>query len=337
MVHGNEKWDGSIMKSGISKLCLIGLSVLLSAFIFIQIFAFLAVCITDKANEYYMPKFLSEEKGYSSPWYDNGLHIVDEGFIDQIKEMKDNQNRVIVLGSSLSRISFQESLEDLADDYKVFFCVCGNGCYRSDRVFLNILDTEKLIDKNSIVKYEMSFSTFRYTELTIAESSIDKWGKYIVKDDLSVKKCPTIYEPFTEINKSLIKIQNIGELFFTENNFCNNYFDYEAVAASCKMTDEMKADVFNDIERINDKAICLVELSPTPEGLKETEYGKQLSSFIDIELIPYMNKNNIPYVDYRNCFADEQFADGVHLSYNAGVEYTKMLNNDINMIIRKDE
>lgn len=321
------------MKKGKISYCIVGIIILFVAVVFIRLAAVISVAITNKANEKYMPMYINEERGYSSPWYKNGLHIVDEGFIDEIAKLKRTDKAVVALGSSMSRIPFNEDNAALADGYNYIFLVCGNGCYRSDRIFINLLNEEDLIDKDKIFKYEISFSTFRNTDMTIAESSIDKWGRYSVGDDLSVEKSTMLKAPLYELNKDLLRIQNVGELYFTENNFCNNYFNYEAVADSCNMEDYMKASVKDDLLFLSDKAKCVVELSPLPEGLLNTEYGKKLNTYIDDELIPFLDGEQIPYVDYRFDYDDSEFADGVHLSYNAGVSYTKKLNDDLNKII----
>lgn len=335
MVNGNAKWDGSAMRKGLKSYCLILAIVLVIATGILVGVSKLSIYITDCANKKYMPLYLEGEKGYSSPWYTNGLHIVDEGFIDELSDIKANKNNVISIGSSMSRISFRDEEAKLPDSYRYEFLVCGNGCHRSDRIFVNILENENLLNKENIIKYEISFSTFRQTDMTIAESSIEKWGAYKVNEDLSVAANSTLKLPIYELNKLLLKIQNVGELYLTENNFCNNYFNYDAVAKSCYMDEDMCKSVEKDICRIAQESNCVVEISPFPNGLAVTDYGKELQNYIDNELIPTLNDKGIPYFDYRNDYQDNEFADGVHLSYNASVEYTNRLNEDLAKIIEE--
>lgn len=235
----------------------------------------------------------------------------------------------------MSRIPFRYEEAELPDGYQYNFLVCGNGCHRSDRIFVNMLENDGQLNKNNIIKYEISFSTFRQTDMTIAESSIEKWGAYRVNDDLSVETGIIVKKPIYALNKLLLKIQNVGELYLTENNFCNNYFNYEAVANSCNMEEYMCQSVEKDICEIAEKANCIVEFSPLPQGLRKTAYGKQLQSYIDGQLIPFLNEEGIVYFDYRNDYEDDEFADGVHLSYNASIEYTKKLNEDLGKIIEE--
>ena len=323
------------MKSGLKTYFFISLKIIIISVIFVYGVSALAIFITDKANEQYLPHYIAQERGYSSPWYKNGLHIVDEGFIDDIEKIKKNNNSVVSIGSSMSRIPFRYEESSLPKDYNYYFLVCGNGCYRSDRIFTNMLKSENLLNKDLIVKYEISFSTFRRTEMTIAESSIDKWGAFSVDDDLEIRKNCVLLQPVFELNKLLLKIQNVGELYLTENNFCNNYFDYEAVAKSCGYEDYMYDYVTEDIKALADEAVCVVEISPLPEGLANTEYGKEFEKIVDDKLIPYLDNMNIDYLDLRKNFEESEFADGVHLSYNAGIEYTRILNEELGNIIEK--
>lgn len=77
----------------------------------------------------------------------------------------------------------------------------------------------------------------------------------------------------------------------------------------------------------------VIELSPIPQGLLATDYGKEYNYYVDNELIPKLISNGIQYLDYRYRYEDSEFADGVHLGYNAGIDYTNELNKDLNNII----
>lgn len=301
---------------------------------------------TDSLNEEFRDEFEHDEKGIASPWYKNGLHIVDEGFIDELELAKNSsKRRVYALGSSLTVISCGGDRPDFGERGDTVFLVCGNGCYRSDWVLYNLAKSENLINKNDLVKLEISFSTFRDSTKTITEATLGKWKKYTVNDDLTVKKSSVLFSPLWEVNKALLKIQNAWELLDSDReqimsgrkpvpgNFKNNYFNYSAVADSCNMTDEMKESVRSLIDTIDNDCGLVIEFSPLPEGLGDTEYGNELESYIDGELIPYLKEKNIPYFDYRDGLCDEDFADGVHLDYASSKDYVMKVEKDINTLL----
>ncbi|MDD3412973.1 MAG: hypothetical protein PHY47_03135 [Lachnospiraceae bacterium] len=330
----------------ISYAIVLGLIVLASSF-----FVFLAgkgaELITEKANDYYMPYYQSGEKGFSSPWYRNGLHIVDEGFINELTILKEHENNIITIGSSLSVISLRTDCINLDKDYQYVMLACGNGSWRSDRVLDSLAQSSKGYSKDDIVKFEVSFSTFRDMEKSITESTLDKWGEYSVNDNLQVKKNTVLITPVYNLNLELLKIQNaweLGQSYLDQisvkepkgiGNFKNNYFNYETVANSCNMDQEMIQSVENQILGLSKDANLVVELSYIPEGLTKTEFGKEFMEYIDEQLIPYLDVNQIPYFDYRDDFTEEEYADGVHLSYEASKKYTEQLNEDLNALINR--
>lgn len=322
------------MMSTLKKYIVLSISILVIAIVLLFAVGKISTAILDKANDTYLIKYQNAEEGYSSPWYKDGLHIVDEGFINEMGRLRDSDKRVISIGSSVSRIGFMPDMKSLPNGYDYYFLVCGNGCHISDKIFVDMLNLEGYLNKASIIKYEISFSTFRDTPMTIAESSIEKWGKYSIKDGALVKNSDILL-PLYWLNVELLKPQNVGEYLFTENNFCNNYFDYDAVAATCYMDDDMKASVKEDILRIKAASNVLVELSALPKGLANTDYGKTLNDYIDNELLPFLDAEGIEYLDHRDSFEESEFADGVHLSYNAGRRYTQMLNEEMTDYIER--
>lgn len=314
----------------------------------------LAVVITDRANAYYRPFYEEGDKGFSSPWYSNGLHIVDEGFVNELSAMKKQEHNIVVLGSSLSIIPLLQEEVLLDEDYQYAFFVCGNGSYTSDRIMKNLLDTVDAWHEADIAKYEVSFSTFRDTKTTITETTLDKWGKYSVDDACNVRENAAVLAPAYWINLQLLKIQNVWELAGSylqqdeemletgksvraAGNFKNNYFNYDFVASTCEITDEMQQIVLSDIGSLSLEHATVVELSPFPDGLAQTEYGKEYMKYVDSTLIPYLQEQGIPYFDYRTDYRDEEYADGVHLSYQAAVRYTRQLNQDLNHLIDENQ
>lgn len=306
-----------------------------------------AIAVTDAANEYYLSYYKEGVEGFVSPWYKDGLHIVDEEFIDELDQLKEHENNIITIGSSMSVIPLREEEVALEEDYRYLFLVCGNGSWRSDQIMDNLVRRADGYDASDIVKFEVSFSTFRDMEKSITETTLDKWGKYSVGRNLAVRENSLIERPVYWVNIQLLRIQNVWELFVSWleqirmpepkglGNFKNNYFNYEGVADSCNMTDAMKESVEKEILRLNQDSNLVVELSCLPAGLAATDFGEKLNAYIDGEMIPLLEQNGIPYLDYRRDYADEEFADGVHLSYEAACRYTRKLNDDLNEIIRK--
>jgi hypothetical protein len=330
----------------ISYAIVLGLIVLTSSF-----FVFLAgkgaEFFTEKANDYYMPYYQSGVRGFSSPWYKNGLHIVDEGFINELAILKEHENNIITIGSSLSIISLRTDCIKLDKDYQYVMLTCGNGSWRSDRILDSLVRNSEGYDKDDIVKFEVSFSTFRDMERSITESTLDKWGEYSAKKILQVKKNTMLEAPIYRLNIELLKIQNVWELgqSYLEQisveepkgigNFKNNYFNYQSVADTCNINEEMIRSVENEILAISKDTNLVVELSYIPDGLTKTEFGEEFMNYIEEQLIPYLEAYHIPYFDYRNDFTEEEYADGVHLSYDASKKYTEQLNKDLNAMINR--
>lgn len=307
-----------------------------------------SVALLNYANRYYMKFYQEKVPGFVSPWYEDGLHVVDEEFIDEIPKLRSSDKRVIIMGSSMSVVPLRDDELKLEGGYIPTKFVCGNGGWKSNRVMENLIEANGGFHENDIVKYEISFSTFREVFVTITESILDKWGKYSVDPDQEVTENSPLMAPVYALNLQLLRFQNVWELFqfaieqYREprpiglGNFKNNYFNYETVADSCDMTAEMQESVENQILKLKDKTNVVVEFSCFPKGLQKTAYGRELNQYIDETLIPLLDENGITYLDYRNDYEDSDYADGVHLSYESAIHYTQKLKEDLNNIIKED-
>ena len=149
----------------------------------------LSEIITDYANRYYMSYYTEEIPGFSSPWYINGLHRVDEAFLLNLKST--NDNTVYAIGSSLTSNDINDETVDL-NGYVLKKLVCGNGSHRSNRILYNLGEESGIYKDKDIIKYEVSYSTFRNVEKTITESILDKWGKYSVDENLEITVKPAV-------------------------------------------------------------------------------------------------------------------------------------------------
>ncbi|MCR5773873.1 MAG: hypothetical protein K6G42_02190 [Lachnospiraceae bacterium] len=288
----------------------------------------------------------------SAPWYKNGLHIVDESFIDELDAIKDTEKSLVTIGSSLSVIPFDPSVAGTPGGYEYHFLVCGNGCWKSDRELYGLYKASAAGDSD-VILLEMSFSTFRDMETTITRTIVDKWGAYKITEDEETVRASGLLSPLYRINRCLISIENLWELGFdvftqtvekmqtgsdrpvVPGNFRNDYFNYDFVAESCNMTDDMKADLQSLIETINSEHQLIVWIAPIPEGLAATDYGRQYTEYVENEFIPMLNEKGIPYTDHMHDYKDSDFCDGVHLGYEAGKELTEKLSSDISEILEK--
>lgn len=307
--------------------------------------------LLNRLNNRYMKLYTAGERGVSSPWYLNGYHIVDEGFIDELSEIKNWDKNIVSIGSSLSVISFQPTIAEPEGGYEYRFLVCGNGCWKSDEQLYGIYKVSGSERKEDIVKLEVSFSTFREMETSITETVVSKWRRYRINPDNSVERTEDILTPVCKMNEALIRMQNVWELgqdineqlgnrirgqgdeMIIPGNFRNNYFNYDTVASNCSMDEDMKEHVMALIKRIDSEHELVVELSPLPPGLAETDYGKQFNEYVEGELLPKLSEIDIKVLDYREDYENEEFCDGVHLGYDAGVRYTKKLTEDLNGVI----
>lgn len=303
-----------------------------------------AIAYTNGQNEKYLPLYKNGERGISSPWYRNGLHIVDEGFVEELKVIRENES-IVSLGSSLSVISFSQEAVSAEGDKKYSFLVCGNGSLRSDEILYALAKKEQAIGNDDIVKLEVSYSTFRDSDTSITETTVDKWGKYSIDEDsLVIKENSPVLAPVYELNLMLLKIQNMWELLsdtvdqsykksrgalgydsVVPGNYRNNYFNYELLNDDIDMSEENQARLKALIENISDNNRLIIEISPLNPVLSQKENGQKFCEYVDNILIPYLEEKGIDYIDFRDSFLEEEFADGVHLGYDAGIRYTKEL------------
>lgn len=333
--------------NGVRVYAAIILSIVGMCFFLLVLLGETTTAITNRLNEYYMPYYMEKVEGITSPWYENGLHVVDERFIDELQKMKEDKKHVIVIGSSVSVIPIRQEFVDLEDDYEYAFFVCGNGSWRSDRIMDSMIRSSTGYAPEDIVKFEMSFSTFRDMEHSITETVLEKWGRYSVNEDLTVRENPAVGAPIYWMNLKLLKFQNLYELgqsyvdlfgktdFVAVGNYHNSYKDYENTAKLSNMTEDMITSVETQLIELNKDTRLMVELSYMPQGLAETEFGKKYNSYLEERFIPFLEKNKIAYLDYRDDYTQEEYADGVHLSYDASIRYTKKLNEDMNAVIRE--
>ena len=346
--------------------CIMGVAVL-----FVALTGRLSIWLTDHLNEKYMPLYMENATGVSSPWYDYGYHIVDSRFIREMSRLRNDDKSVISIGSSVCVVPFHDEIAKDSDGFSYRFMTCGNGCYKSDRILYQLLTEENLISDEDIIKLEISFSTFRDIPVTITENILEKWGKYkVVYDtdaagsDIQIKRSPRILSPIYALNESLIRIQSVWDLamdykdqltdgshgaglteravqfgvetngkydnMIIPGNFRNNYYNPDAVADSLDITDDIKDETEKLIADINKDHHLIVEISPMPPNLVKTGFGQKYMEYVDERLIPFLNKNGISYVDYREDYIQNEYADGVHLGYDAGIRYTNRIMEDIN-------
>ena len=310
-----------------------------------------AIAFTENCDKHYYDYYKKNYKGYISPWYTNGLHIVDEGFIDSLDSMVSSTNdtgNIIAIGSSLTAMEFdpEKQKERLKDHYDMYVFASGSGSWRTNIVLDNLIRTEYDYTDKDIVKLEVSYSTFRNAdEMTIAESTIEKWGKYHVNDDLSVRKNTWLLSPVYAMNVELMRMQNVSEIltsYFSKKdmdagvgpaNYRNNYFNHESVAETFATTEERIEMIESQILRLANDTNVVVEFSPIAPGLKKTERGREYTNCVKKVLKPFLKKNKIKYLDYRGNYREEEFIDGAHLSYDASIRYTLKLDHDLNKII----
>ncbi|MCR4744768.1 MAG: hypothetical protein K5894_06000 [Lachnospiraceae bacterium] len=306
---------------------------------------------TEVCDDHYYEYYKKDYKGYISPWYTDGLHVVDEGFIHSLQMLTHSKNdtgNIIAIGSSLTAMEFdaEKQKERLRDSYDMYVFASGSGSWRTNLVLDNLIRTEYEYTDKDIVKLEVSYSTFRNADnLTIAEATIDKWGKYRVEDDFSVKKNTWLLAPVYAMNVDLMRIQNVAEIvtsYFNKTemdagigpaNYRNNYFNHESVAESFAVTDERIDLIESQILRLDNDTNLVVEFSPMAPGLKKTKNGKEYNTCVKKVLKPFLKEHRIKYLDYRGNYKETEFIDGAHLSYDASIRYTLKLDHDLNKII----
>lgn len=319
---------------------------------------------TDSLNEKYSELYKENATGVSAPWYEGGYHIIDGHFIKDLGEMRQENKKVVSIGSSVSVISFNQDVAAGDNEYEYRFLTCGNGSYKSDVILYDLLKAQEVLTDDDIVKLEVSFSTFRDPGTTITETMLDKWGKYEVEyneegDNFTVRECTPLLAPIYYINTCLIRIQSTWQLamdyidqclhgshgtglsaranefgsfqnpdyddVIIPGNFRNNYYNPEAEAETLQMSDTGKITLLNLMDDISSENSLVVELSPFPPNLATTDFGREYCEYLDNELIPYLNEKGIEYFDFREDFEQSEYADGVHLGYEAGIKYTQMI------------
>ena len=325
--------------------------VILSAFLLIFLAGRLSVAFTEMCDEHYYEYYKENDKGYISPWYVNGLHVVDEGFIDSLQSMVSSTNttgNIIAIGSSLTAMEFDanKQKERLRDHYDMYVFSSGAGSWRSNIVLDNLIRSEYKYTDEDIVKLEVSYSTFRNADnITIAESTIEKWGKYHVNENLGIEKNSVLLSPVYALNVDLMRIQNVSEIitsYFNKSemdagvgpaNYRNNYFNHESVAESFAVTDERIELIESQILQLDNDTNVVVEFSPMAPGLKKTDSGREYTKCVKKVLKPFLKEHKIKYLDYIGNYREEEFIDGAHLSYDASIRYTLKLDHDLNKII----
>ena len=305
-----------------------------------------AIAYTDHMNEKYRAAFEAGERAISSPWYENGLHLVDEAFIDELDHIRD-RDCIVSLGSSLSRISMMESS---AGDRDFAFLVCGNGNLVSDELLYNLAELDGALGEGDVIKLEISHCTFKDNDNVITATILDKWGRYSLREGSSIEpvKNTDLLLPVYKINTWLIKIQNMWELLSDQvsgsysllrgsynydrvipGNFRNNYFNYELLAEDMEISREKKEKLQELIEKLSAEHRLVVEISPLNPELEKLSQGQEFDSYLDGELLPYLEGKGIEYIDFRGEFSEEDFTDGVHLGYEAGRAYSERLGQEL--------
>ena len=164
---------------------------------------------------------------------------------------------------------------------------------------------------------------------------------------IGTKKSPVIFTPLYNASADLMRITNVVSLtrsYFSAKdreaqigpgNYRNNYFNHTLTASYFSVTDEKIKYIEQQLLRLKKTATPVVELSPIAPGLQATEHGMQYMKFTDDTFIPWLEKNNIDYLDYRQGYSEDEFTDGAHLGYTASGKYTRKLVTDINAIIER--
>lgn len=310
-----------------------------------------ATFFTEVCDTHYYNIYKKDNKGYIAPWYTNGLHIVDEGFINEVSRLNSDEvvpGHVFVIGSSLSAMEYDPVKQHLRNGYPLYMFASGSGSWRTNIILDNLIRSNYSYTKKDIVKLEVSYSTFRNADdETIIESSIDKWGRYSVKEDFGVVENTPLLQPVYDMNVNLMKIQNMWEIVSTyfsptyrkaqigPANYRNNYFNHEDTSEHIAVTDDKIELIKSQIINLGSKTNVVIELSPISPELESTPNGQKYTEFVEKELKPWLKENEITCLDYRDQFSEQEFIDGAHLSYKASLRYTRRMNMDLNQMIRR--
>ncbi len=326
-------------------------TIFIGALFFMYIASVGATAFTELCDTHYYSAYKKDNRGYIAPWYTNGLHIVDEGFInsmDRLEHDTDIPGHVFVIGSSLSAMEYDPVKQHLRNNYGMYMFASGSGSWRTNIILDNLIRTKWEYTDKDIVKLEVSYSTFRNADdETIAESSIEKWGKYHVTEDFQIEENTPLLQPLYDLNVNMIKVQNMWEIISTyfsptyrnakigPANYRNNYFNHEGTAEHIAVTEDKIESVTSQIKDLSSKTNVVIELSPIAPGLRDTESVSEYMKYVDEELKPWLKENKVPCLDYRELFPEKEFIDGAHLSYKASLRYTRRMNQDLNNMIRK--
>lgn len=241
-------------------------------------------------------------------------------------------NRLILYGSSSTLAGLIES--EL--DRPVVFGAIGSMSVQTLFVMRSYLEQEGLVlGSDDLVKVDLSPMLFsrRALRQEVLVSALEYADRYRVHPDLSVTRnafagITDVYAVNSQIISKALRYAKasldgtLDDLFdgvdFEVATF-HRFLDFGSVNTTLITT---FLDGFD-----NDRLV--VELIYLHPDIQASQTGVLYNAWVDTVLIPFLVQRNIPWIDHRDLFEAQDFADTTHLTGKARQVYTTTLEMEI--------
>lgn len=244
----------------------------------------------------------------------------------------------ILFGTSTAIVGPLKSELQLPEGFTFINASSGSATISGMIVMKNFLQKKNYqLTSQDIVKIDISPATFGAKKLDqeVITSALEYGGVFEVGDDMTVTS--SILSPlYQNISWNARDIQKAGEYFYvnaTEHSFDSIYLtpemNFKGYHKLLNFSKEKKGLVENFITETAAETSLIVDIVYMHPQLQTAEAGILFNRYIDEELIPYLENNNIQYRDNRFLFSESDFVDGTHLNYQARERYTASINEDL--------
>lgn len=193
-------------------------------------------------------------------------------------------------------------------------------------------------NEDTIIKIDISAALFKNRSLNqdILVSALEYADVYEVTDDYQV-----VEHSFSQAANFLGKSSHHVEkaLTYLEANFTTGYdamyetqsYGFTSYHRDMKINEENITLLENFISQFAAEQV-VVEITYMHSALRASEAGKQFDAYVESTLIPYLETNNIAYLDARTLLDDTYYIDSTHLTYEGRRVYTKWVAEMLSLI-----
>lgn len=237
-------------------------------------------------------------------------------------------SKIVLYGASTSIVGLLD--DGLSSQYELLRACSGSATIQAYQVMKSYLETENMqANEDDLVKIDISPVLFKKNTLKneVIVSALEYASLYEVSSQLEVSRQPFyhISRLFGLNSRRMQKAYEYVCQYFQDGNYdalfttnANQWDGYEKLLSFDQGTKKQIESFI--LSYANNHVV--VDVLYMHSSLIDSEAGRLFNEYVDQELIPFLEENQIHYIDSRLAVDDQYYIDNTHLNYQGCQIYT---------------